>query len=132
MVVRGICISDRMPSCMRAPPEAANRMNGVFFSTARSMPVITASPAAMPSEPAMKRKSCAAATTSWPSSRAFGDEHRVVELGVGAGVLEAVGVAAAVAELQRIVRRRRARRHGSYSPPSKRCARRCGADMRMW
>jgi hypothetical protein len=24
-VVRGICISDRMPSCMRAPPDAANR-----------------------------------------------------------------------------------------------------------
>ena len=62
IVVRGICIRDRIPSCMRAPPEAANRMKGVFFSTARSMPAITASPAAMPSEPAMKRKSCAAAT----------------------------------------------------------------------
>ena len=23
-VVRGICMSERMPSCMRAPPEAAN------------------------------------------------------------------------------------------------------------
>ncbi len=53
---------------MRAPPEAAKRMKGVFFSTARSMPVMTPSPAAMPSEPAMKRKSCAAATMSWPSS----------------------------------------------------------------
>ena len=28
-VVRGSCISDRMPSCMRAPPEAANMMKGV-------------------------------------------------------------------------------------------------------
>ena len=28
-VVRGSCISERMPSCMRAPPEAANMMNGV-------------------------------------------------------------------------------------------------------
>jgi hypothetical protein len=68
MVVRGICMSERMPSCMRAPPEAANRMNGVRFSTARNMPATTDSPAAMPSDPAMKRKSCAAATTSWPSS----------------------------------------------------------------
>src|ERR1051326_7756654 len=44
-VVRGICISDRMPSCMRAPPEAANRMNGVARSIAVSSPLITASPA---------------------------------------------------------------------------------------
>ncbi len=44
-------------------------MNGQRFSTAFSMPVMTASPAAMPSEPAMKRKSCAAATISWPSSQ---------------------------------------------------------------
>ena len=62
-VVRGNCISARMPSCMRAPPEAANRMNGAFFSTAVCKPLMTASPAAMPSEPPMKSKSCTAMTT---------------------------------------------------------------------
>ena len=88
---------------MRAPPEAANRMKGVRFSTARSMPAITASPAAMPSEPAMKRKSCAAATTSWPSSVPSRHHHRVLQLRVAADGLEAVGVALAVAELERVV-----------------------------
>ena len=29
MVVRGICISENMPSCMRAPPEAVKMMKGV-------------------------------------------------------------------------------------------------------
>ena len=37
-VVRGICISERMPSCMRAPPEAAKMMKGVRRSAAVVMP----------------------------------------------------------------------------------------------
>ena len=37
---------------------------------------------------------------------AFADEHRVVELGVRLGILEALGVTAAVAELERVVRNR--------------------------
>ena len=53
---------------MRAPPEAANMMNGVPLSTAVSRPLITASPAAMPSEPPMKSKSCTPITTGRPSS----------------------------------------------------------------
>ena len=53
---------------MRAPPEAANMMKGVPFSTAVSSPLMTASPAAMPSEPPMKSKSCTAITTGSPSS----------------------------------------------------------------
>ena len=51
-----------------SPPDAANITKGDFFSIARNMPVTTASPAAMPSEPPMKRKSCTAATTGRPSS----------------------------------------------------------------
>ena len=43
-------------------------MNGVPFSTAVSRPLITASPAAMPSEPPMKSKSCTPITTGRPSS----------------------------------------------------------------
>ena len=53
---------------MRAPPEAANTMKGDFFSTAGSSPRTIASPAAMPSEPPMKSKSCTAMTTPAPSS----------------------------------------------------------------
>jgi hypothetical protein len=46
------------------------------FSTAVSMPVTIASPAAMPSEPPMKSKSCTAATTA-RLDRAGADLHRV-------------------------------------------------------
>ena len=58
-----------MPSCMRAPPEAVNMMKGDLRFTASVMPVMMASPAAMPSEPPMNSKSCTAATTCLPSSR---------------------------------------------------------------
>ena len=67
-VVRGNCINDKMPSCMRAPPDAANMMKGVLREAAVSSPQITASPAAIPSEPPMKSKSCTAAVTGRPSS----------------------------------------------------------------
>ena len=64
---------------------------------------------------------------------ALADEHRVIELGVAAGVLEAVGVAAAVAELERIVRRRR--RTGTtlvLAAVEEMLPGACGASMRMW
>ena len=61
-LVLAICSREKRDSCIRAPPEAANRMNGDFRSTARNIPAITASPAAIPKEPAMKRKSWTAAT----------------------------------------------------------------------
>ena len=57
-----------MPSCMRAPPDEMKKMKGVFFSTALRMAVMMASPAAMPSEPPMKAKSCTAIVTGKPSS----------------------------------------------------------------
>ena len=89
---------------MRAPPDAANMMNGVCRRTAVSRPVITASPAAMPSEPPMKSKSCTAIVTIWPSSRADAELHRVLQSGLGARILEAVGITALVAKLERIDR----------------------------
>ncbi len=54
-----------LPAC--APPEAANRMKRRLPSTAGSRPVMIASPAAMPSEPPMKSKSCTPMTTVRPS-----------------------------------------------------------------
>ena len=47
---------------MRAPPAAENRISGRFSFTARSAAAMTALPTYMPMEPAMKPKSCAAAT----------------------------------------------------------------------
>ena len=65
--MRGICISEKMPSCMRAPPDAVKMMKGTRRSIAAVMPVMMASPAARPSEPPMKSKFCTATITSTPS-----------------------------------------------------------------
>ena len=56
-----------MPSCMRAPPEADTIIAGQFFSSPRSIARVIFSPAAEPSEAAMKRKSMTARLTSMPS-----------------------------------------------------------------
>lgn len=53
---------------MRIPPPHAKMMKGVPREAAVSSPVTTASPAAMPSEPPMKPKSCTATVTARPSS----------------------------------------------------------------
>ena len=89
---------------MRAPPDAANMMNGVCRRTAVSSPVITASPAAMPSEPPMKSKSWTAIVTIWPSSRPMPTFTASCKSGLGAGIFQPVGVTALVAKLERIER----------------------------
>ncbi len=53
---------------MRAPPEETKSTKGDFRCTAVRMAVMIASPAAMPSEPPMKAKSCTAITMGRPSS----------------------------------------------------------------
>ena len=67
-VVRAICISDRAPSCIRAPPAAVKTTRGQFRSTAARAAAMKASPAAMPSEPPMKVKSWTMTTAGVPSS----------------------------------------------------------------
>ena len=106
-------------------------MNGVCRRTAVSSPVITASPAAMPSEPPMKSKSCTPISHRQAFELADAELHRVVQAGLGARVLQPVGVAALVAELERIDRHLR---HGDVvarSPPSNIDFSRAGALMRM-
>ena len=100
--MRGICISENMPSCMRAPPEAVKMMKGVCCSIARNMPATMASPAAMPSEPPRNSKSCTATVTCSPLQGAGRQPHRVGGAGLGAIFLEPVGIALDVAEFQRI------------------------------
>ena len=56
-VVRAICISDRAPSCIRAPPAAVKQISGTLRATASRAALMKASPAAMPSDPPMKVKS---------------------------------------------------------------------------
>ena len=66
ITVRGICISERIPSCMRAPPEAGMAMKAACRSTAARAAMTKPSPTATPMEPPMKRKSKAAITADWP------------------------------------------------------------------
>ena len=55
-------MSDRIPSCIRAPPAAENSTSGRFSFTARSAAATMALPTYIPMDPPMKEKSCAAAT----------------------------------------------------------------------
>ncbi len=87
---------------MRAPPEAANSTSGQAFSTAVSRPLMMASPAAMPSEPPMKSKSCTAIDHRQTVEPAVAELHRVIEAGLAARVLEPIDVAPLIAEAQRI------------------------------
>ncbi len=58
-----ICMSESVPSCMRAPPEAEKMINALCSSIARSISRVTFSPTAEPIEPPMKLMSIAAAST---------------------------------------------------------------------
>ena len=88
---------------MRAPPEAANRMKGVRFSTARSMPAITRLAGRHAERAAHEAEVLRGGDDLLALERAFADEDGVLQVGVGLGGLEAVGVALAVAELERIL-----------------------------
>jgi len=61
-IVRGICIKDSTPSCMRAPPEAGTTINAASCSTASLAAASTASPAAIPIDPPMNWNSKTATT----------------------------------------------------------------------
>ena len=56
-VVRGICIRDKIPSCIRAPPAAENKINGRFSLTASVAAAMIALPTYMPIDPPMNEKS---------------------------------------------------------------------------
>ena len=52
-----ICISESAPSCIRAPPDATNRITGSFRSPARSNRRASFSPTTTPMLPPMNSKS---------------------------------------------------------------------------
>ena len=78
-----------------------------------------ASPAAMPSEPPMKAKSCTSTTAGWPLDLAVADGHGVLLAGGLARRLQALGIGLAVGELQRVVGDDRATAMRSNLPSSK-------------
>ncbi len=69
MIVRGICIRDSTPSCMRAPPEAGTAISAASCNTASLAAASNASPAASPIEPPMNPNSNAATTAACPPIR---------------------------------------------------------------
>src|ERR1700748_3368658 len=97
-------MSDKMPSCMRAPPDAANMMKGVPLLTAGSMPLICARPPRHPERPAHELEILHADHDRLPFEAPETELDRIVESGLGARIFDAIGVAALVAEFQRIDR----------------------------
>ena len=60
--VFGSCISARIPSCMRAPPEAEMEMSGTWAAAALSQARANFSPVTDPIEPPMNEKSITASS----------------------------------------------------------------------
>ena len=132
-VVLAICISESRPSCMRAPPLAVKQTNGSFCSRQTCTPRTKRSPTTEPIEPPRNR------IRSGDDQRhgldaALHHDQRVVFAGVLARLLEALGVAPAVLELERVDRQRLRRRSRSGLRRRAACraarARRCGCGGR--
>ncbi len=68
--VLAICISERTPSCMRAPPEAEKISAGTFRSSARSNTRVIFSPATEPIDPPMNSNTKKPSSTGIASIRA--------------------------------------------------------------
>src|SRR5439155_1504831 len=69
--VLAICIRDRMPSCMRAPPDAETITTGRCLSMASSIARVSFSPTTEPMLPPRKPNSKAARTAGCPPMRAM-------------------------------------------------------------
>ena len=70
--VFGSCINERIPSCMRAPPEADTDTSGTPSSPAASHARTNFSPTTLPIEPPMNEKSITARTQPSPTDRGPG------------------------------------------------------------
>jgi len=64
--VLAICMSEKMPSCIRAPPLELKTSAGSRRSAARSKSRATFSPTTDPIEPPMNSKAKAPTDTGWP------------------------------------------------------------------
>ena len=64
--VLAICINDRIPSCILAPPELETTTTGIFFSSPLSRALVIFSPTTEPMLPPIKLNSITAILTSIP------------------------------------------------------------------
>ena len=69
--VLAICISEKMPSCILAPPDAQYIINGSFFLSASSTAAVIFSPTTRPILAMKKRLSITASTHLMPSMLAI-------------------------------------------------------------
>ena len=99
-LVFAICMSESMPSCMRAPPDAVTNTTGRLSAVANSKARVIFSPTTLPIEAPMKRKSIAPSTSGWSSSVALPGDDRLGQAATSR-------------------RRRRAGRRSASSPPTR-------------
>ena len=100
--VFGSCMSERIPSCMRAPPEAVTQTSGTPLSAARSHARANFSPTALPIEPPMKAKSMTASSQGRRSIAGRAGDERVAEPRGHLGLGDPLGVRAEIEEAERI------------------------------
>ena len=75
-------MSARIPSCIRAPPEAETETSGTPASAALSHARTNFSPTTLPIEPPMNAKSMTASRHGCSFDRRAADDHRVAEPGL--------------------------------------------------
>ena len=102
--VFGSCISARIPSCIRAPPEAEIEISGTPAVAALSHARANFSPVTDPIEPPMNEKSITASSQEMSSIVARADDERVAEAGRDLRLREPLVVGAEVEEAERVGR----------------------------
>ena len=98
------CISDSVPSCMRAPPDAETTISGSRSSSACSAARVTFSPTTVPIEPPMNAKSMTHIATFVPADRARAPDRGVADAGADPRRLEPLGVRLLVDEAEHVHR----------------------------
>ncbi len=101
--VLAICMRDRMPSCMRAPPEEVTMTSATLSATARFTSLTIASPTTEPMDPPRKRKSSTPkAAGCWSICTAR--QQGLSPTGGSLGGTDPVCVGAKISEAQRVQR----------------------------
>ena len=106
--VFAICIRERMPSCIRAPPDADTTTSGHASSTAAATSRPKRSPTTEPMEPPRNRKSMTPSATRRAPHGAEAGEQRLGEPGLRLGFGHSVRCRREIEEVERVGRRRSA------------------------
>jgi hypothetical protein len=103
-IVLTSCISEYVPSCMRAPPEEETMISGMRSAMAASPARATFSPTTEPIEPPMKPKSMTHIETGLPPIVADAPDRRVAQAGRELGGHEPVRIGLEIHEAERVDR----------------------------